>query len=556
METATNTLVRGCVSSTIPPDTEHIGDFAFVGCFFLRNITIPDTVKTIGDNAFMECGVTSMEIPYSVESLGEAAFMYCDDLEFVQIYGNIEKIEDYTFRFCSNLTHIAMPDTINYIGAYAFADSSFYAYIPNNVTYIGDYAYSGCTMLTEIYIPQKITYLGKGAFSRCISLQSADVYGKNYDILSETFMDCTALTKVNICSSATKIGYDAFKGCESLNYIYLPCELTEVQADAFDGCSALNEVTFEGTQSTWDKINFAAGNEALTGASLTCLLNEAVLTGHSLSLGGLIYVNFYLQLDKAMINEYDTKVMLRYGSTEVGIHGYNGIHMSNDYNTQIFSIGIPAKEMTETITCQVVSPNYNYESEVYTYSVSEYSQSVLTDPEQYSEKTVNLVKSMLNYGAATQVYFGRNTDNLANDVQGMSDEDKVVEEKDFSSYSYTLTQGEGGVRYYGSALALESTLSIKHYFVVDESVDTETIVVTVNGKNSSIKKNGNLYELIIPNIYAQNIYDKYDVLVGDVSLSYCAMDYAARAQELDKQELLPVMYALDDYAQSAIEYIE
>ena len=75
----------GITSITIPDSVTSIGNDAFGDCENLTDITIPDSVTSIGEGAFRNCkSLTSITIPDSVTSIGECAFMYCDNLT---IYG-------------------------------------------------------------------------------------------------------------------------------------------------------------------------------------------------------------------------------------------------------------------------------------------------------------------------------------------------------------------------------------------------------------------------------------------------------------------------------------
>ena len=81
IETATNTLVFGCSTTIIPDSVTTIGDNAFRGCKILTSIVIPDSVTTIGDNAFRGCAnLTSIVIPDSVTEIGRRAFNDCENL--------------------------------------------------------------------------------------------------------------------------------------------------------------------------------------------------------------------------------------------------------------------------------------------------------------------------------------------------------------------------------------------------------------------------------------------------------------------------------------------
>lgn len=96
IETETNTLISGCQNTIIPNDVECIGYGAFYGQENLNTITIPESVISIGPQAFDTSGLTSITIPESVM-----------------------EIRDYAFQSC-NLTSIIIPDNVTSIGYAAF----------------------------------------------------------------------------------------------------------------------------------------------------------------------------------------------------------------------------------------------------------------------------------------------------------------------------------------------------------------------------------------------------------------------------------------------------
>ena len=84
IETATNTLVSGCMNTTIPASVTSIGAGAFLYCCNLASVTIPNSVTSIGRTAFGNCsGLTSITIPNSVSKIGEHVFTGCSNLESV-----------------------------------------------------------------------------------------------------------------------------------------------------------------------------------------------------------------------------------------------------------------------------------------------------------------------------------------------------------------------------------------------------------------------------------------------------------------------------------------
>ena len=96
-----------------------------------------------------------------------------------------------------------------------------------------------------------------------------------------------------------------------------------------------------------------------------------------------------------------------------------------------------------------------------------------TDIPEYA-KAVPLVKALLNYGTAAQVYFGVGGD-AANDTKFMTDEDKVlnVSASDIYAPASVFEGTLEGVTYEGSSLSLKSELTVSLYFKSDKDLTFE-----------------------------------------------------------------------------------
>jgi hypothetical protein len=140
-----------------------IGDGAFYSLSSesnLTGVTIPNTVTSIGDRAFRQCGsLTNVVIPDSVTYLGDEAFCSCGSLASVTIGSGITTILGGggrgmfgTFQFCASLTRVTIPDNVTNI-----TDGSLHLGGSLGAFYF-------CS-LTNVIIGKGLTYLGVGAFS-------------------------------------------------------------------------------------------------------------------------------------------------------------------------------------------------------------------------------------------------------------------------------------------------------------------------------------------------------------------------------------------------------
>lgn len=139
------------------------------------DVTLPDSVTSIGDRAFYECSsLRSVKIPERVTHIGDAAFSGCSSLRSVKIPEGVTGIGRSMFSDCVNLKSVTLPDSLTSIGDYAFwnCQALTSATIPASVTSIGEGAFYCCLRLTNLTIPENVTYIGNRAFGFCGRMES------------------------------------------------------------------------------------------------------------------------------------------------------------------------------------------------------------------------------------------------------------------------------------------------------------------------------------------------------------------------------------------------
>ena len=259
IETGSNTLIVGCKNSTIPNTVTTIGEEAFAVCYSLNSIIIPNSVNSIENQAFCFCtGLNSINIPNSINSIEGNPFMGCynvsaitvdDDNAFFDSRNSCNAvINTNTNELIIGCQNTIIPDDITAIGEYAFFNCRNIAgelIIPNSVTAIGNYAFSNCPELNgQLNIPNSVTYIGKYAFYLCNGFNEL-VLGESITTIDEmAFWHCTGFQGSLVIPNSVKIiGNSAFGSCTGFDgTLTLSSNLDTIQPHAFTSCYGFTQI--------------------------------------------------------------------------------------------------------------------------------------------------------------------------------------------------------------------------------------------------------------------------------------------------------------------------
>ncbi len=294
---------------------EYIGNYAFWADASLNNhtvISLPNTLKHVGEYAFANSLITELIIPANVETISDRAFYNSKNLANLVIKSKGTKIGDWQFYNCSSLQNvyfdgttedwatfkfvseystplysaqnlyvldsngtvsykgnkysvindIILSDNIDEIGNYQFYNfKSKNVLIPKSVTKIGTNAFLNSSSLTNVYYD--------GTMDDWINIVFTDdksnpmLYAKNFYMLNASGTvifngkNYSVVTDVTIESEIEKLSDYAFYGFSDLTSISLPNTITEIGNYAFSNCANLESITLPASLTKIDNYAFA-----------------------------------------------------------------------------------------------------------------------------------------------------------------------------------------------------------------------------------------------------------------------------------------------------------
>lgn len=266
---------RAQITSVVVEDgITEIGDFAFYGLTYLKEVSIADSVTKIGDYAFKNCSALSeVNLPEKLESVGESAFYGCTALKDIIFHENVQSIGSYAFSRCTELKKIVFEGDAPEIQTGAFSG------VRASVSYPEEKA-----SWTE---DKKQNYGGQLSWNQPLPWNvdnhvltiTNDSCMKNYESAAKTpwYAERNEVTSIIVADGVTKIGDYAFYGYSNLASVQLPDSLESIGNYAFKNCGKLSEITLP------EKVS-AIGESAFYGcglAEITIPLNVTEIADYS-----------------------------------------------------------------------------------------------------------------------------------------------------------------------------------------------------------------------------------------------------------------------------------
>lgn len=282
--TGNNTII----SVELPYTLIEIGEYAFMNCKALQEITIREADET-------QSAARAVVYASQLTKIGNNAFFACKTLVTFNLPDSVRQIGDYAFEYCENFAHIHIPAEVTEIGTAAFLGTAFFndasnwngkdnkaLYINKNLirvnpnlanetefeieagtTTIGSNAFENCTWLKKITIPTSVTTSNSDAFLGCTGLNEVVYKGKYYEWMAINFKNDAAnpvhinmntvnfniekaTGEITIDSNITSIPSGTFRNTE-ITKVTISSSVTSIGAYAFYGCSQLKEIVLNDT---------------------------------------------------------------------------------------------------------------------------------------------------------------------------------------------------------------------------------------------------------------------------------------------------------------------
>ncbi len=262
-----------------------IADNVFKNKTKIEEITLPDTIKYIGKDAFYGTGYYNELTNWEGETLYIGNYLINSKTTLLNSFSfkkGVTLIADYAFENCTNLANVTLPSTVESVGKYAFSGCTSltdFAF-STSTKYIGEGVFSGDTMLENVIVPNENLYyttennvlynkdksillaypsgcedksftlldsvkrIAERAFYHAQYIKNLH-FGENSHLLEieeSAFNNCLALKSLSLPNGVTQIGKYAFANCVALQSVLISSKVEKIGTSAFSSCNQLLDV--------------------------------------------------------------------------------------------------------------------------------------------------------------------------------------------------------------------------------------------------------------------------------------------------------------------------
>lgn len=528
----------------------------------MKSIDLPSYLVEIGQTAFQNSKLTSIEIPDSVTTMGTGAFTGSSGLTSIKLSKNVTAIPQSAFASgndrTENLETLVIPEGVTSVGRSAFAGTRVEGLVlPSTLTTIDQQSFQN-HQLTELTIPGSVTIIGKYAFRM------------NQESLTPM------LTDVTLNEGLVTIGQYAFDN-NAITEIHLPSTtvLTANNKAAdliFGTASKPADPIVRVIVSDESKVE-AYNTDYANSYSHVVVYEKPIpkLTSATLQLENDITVIFKAKLSS--VEPYrdpfiDVVHEMENGTTKTTRIG--GMLNADGSAYEFKYTGVSAKQVGDLLDATISA--WGQDGQIVTgtaiedYSVKQYCMNQLQETEAGALAT--LLVDLLNFASEAQEYFGYKTDALAN--AGLTDAEKAYASADSvldSVTDITNTQYETidnpMVTWKSGNLHLLNKTVLRAKFTYEGNVEDLLVFATVGGVEYEINEFEELgsgqYAIYFDRLTAAQYEEAIDfrVLVkGEIAsntLRYSVSSYVARKQ--NSEDVTDVISAMMKYGKAAAAYI-
>ncbi len=277
-ETPWSEMLTEITTLVIPEGVTGIGSYAFNGATSLTELDLPQSIVSIGVDAFANTGITTVtyagtmdEYDVLVHSIGDTETFQDDTLSVVCSDGTYTFVVQTKTGSCgTNVTYTLSNNgddtytltltplksgaaTSNYSNPnltpwYNYMTKITKFVVEDGIEKLGNRLMYGASSLTEVSIPESVTSTGNGLFRACTALEEVEIPGAITTMTDNLFYACTNLKRVTIGEGTTVLGRNMVNGgCTSLEELNFPGTVTQINETALKGLTNLTTINFSGT---------------------------------------------------------------------------------------------------------------------------------------------------------------------------------------------------------------------------------------------------------------------------------------------------------------------